>query len=233
MCSMLHRLVERRLQLVPLRFVLGKFNEQERPRALMVSGPADEETYFQHMARLFEAGDTPWFESLLGALSTSPSEPDRQSSILILDDFDDEGPGGINVKFMRHFCKELYEAQHQNEQMRIRIVILTQKKDIANKLCRINNWEKIAPMPGSFQPLPEEKMNEEQLPDPDWTLLPWKAEELKSLVKRYFGEDLEENCFSWIKDGMNPTQTLRKVRTVRLQNREQQDTDELYSVLFD
>jgi hypothetical protein len=113
-----------------LRFSLQAYNRQERPRALMVSGPVDDATYFQHMTRAFEASDTPWFDSLLGALSISPGGPGRKSSLLILDDFDEEGPGEINVIFMMHFCKELYEAQHQNESIRIHVVILTQKQEV-------------------------------------------------------------------------------------------------------
>jgi hypothetical protein len=122
-----------------LSFSLQRFDASRRPRAaLMVSGPVIAAMYFQHMTRAFEASDTPWFDSLLGALSTSPLEElGRKSSLLILDDFDEAGPGKITITFRLHLCKALYDAQKKNKSIRIYAVILTKKMEIANKLCRI------------------------------------------------------------------------------------------------
>jgi hypothetical protein len=212
-----------------LSFSLQRFDASRRPRAaLMVSGPVIDATYFQHMTRAFEASDTPWFDSLLGALSTSPLEElGRKSSLLILDDFDEEGPGEINITFMLQFCKALYDAQKKNKSIRIHVVILTQKLEIANKLCQINNWKKIAPLPGSFVPISDEIRKEEVLPDPVWTLMNWEADELRLLVQRHYEEDID---LSWIIDGMNPTVVMRRYRELQVAENASQDAEDRLSI---
>lgn len=161
-----------------LKFSLKRLfpTSEEIPHAIMLSGSVDESTYFQHIAGAVLAGKTPWFASLMMALSRSAEEitSGKPPSILILDNFDDCGPNNVNVKNMTHFCHDLHRLQElHGKSLEMNIIILTQNRDTGDALCRINNWKKIAPMPGSYTELLTDEREAETLPDPGWTKMPW------------------------------------------------------------
>jgi hypothetical protein len=123
--------------------------------------------------------------------------------VLILDDFDKCGHDNVNITNMKSFCHDLYRLQDEaSGTFDIFVVILTQSRDVANELCRINNWKKITPMPGSYVEIPPEERDAATLPDPNWTLMPWSEQELLYLVaKRFTTADLVGINLDWIQTG--------------------------------
>jgi hypothetical protein len=191
-----------------MTFSLKRLSPAERPYALMLRGSADAKTYFGHMGAGFKAGGTPWFAALIAALSRSPDEINagKRASILILDDFDDCGPDDVNIKNMRRFCHDLNDLQQAHgKRLEMHVMILTQNRDVGNKLCRINNWKKVGPMPGSYSEPPPEERDAAVLPDPDWTDMPWSKDELLSVVKKAFTQaELKDVSLDFIETGANP-----------------------------
>ena len=86
-------------------------DEKKRPNALMLSGSMKPgtNTYFDHIGSAFDAGNTPWFSSLVAALTRTEEEmrDGKEPSILILDDFDLEGEDNVNITNMKQFCHDL------------------------------------------------------------------------------------------------------------------------------
>jgi hypothetical protein len=70
-------------------------------------------------------------------------------------------------------------------------------------------------------PISDEIMKQKVLPDPEWTDMPWKADELRLLVQRHFEKGVEGIDLSWITDGMNPTFVIRKYRSIQVENASQ------------
>lgn len=84
---------------------------------------------------------------------------------------------------------------------------------LADELCRINNWKKITPMSGAHVPPPS--LVGKDLPDLDWTEMPWKRDKLVLLVQRHFqGQEFGEEELAWIIDNMNPTEVLRACKKI-------------------
>jgi hypothetical protein len=204
-----------------LKKMLRDTPKDVRPPALMVSGPVPEGVpYFQHMGECLGAGQSPWFKSLCAALKVDPRAEKRYRSILILDDFDAKGPNNANILFMVALCKRLYAERRRDPSFAFHVVIMTQKKDIANELCRANKWRKIVPMPGTYRVphghdeagrYPDSLYDERNHPfiNPDWTNFPWKKDQLVKLVKKAFPDDkFGEDDLGWIRDGYNPTSVL-------------------------
>jgi len=184
----------------------------------MIRGPSKQPhglTYFDHISEVFGSGTTPWLSSLLVALQRSGDEKDkdRLPSVLIMDDFDSAGEDDVNITYMRHLSKDLDDCFWRHEKSRCYLIILTQDREVANKLCRINNWKKIAPLPGSYVDIEIDERTAEKLPDPTWTLMPWSSEEMTAFVEKCFPK-IDLSCLSFpITDGMNPTAVHRAVST--------------------
>lgn len=165
-----------------------------RPKALMLTGTMalEASSYFHHVSDTFIAGSTSWFAPLVAALSRTKEEiaSRRHPSVLILDDFDVAGKDNVNITNMKKFCHDLAALRdlEHGEQYEIYVVIITQSRDVANKLCRINNWQKIAPMPRTYNP-PVGNVSKSELPDPDWTELPWTSDQLQKMVEKRFTEE--------------------------------------------
>lgn len=199
-----------------LKWLLEQFDGDVKPRALMISGPVVQKAYFNHMTAALGADPgTAWFWSLCAALKADPSKPARLKSLLILDDFDTMGADNCNIEFMKAFGKTLYDKQDQDNSYEFFVVVMTQKEEVANELCRINNWKKIVPMPGAYEP-PQAGLNLVPLPDPAWTGMPWTKAQLVDLLKGRFANPVfsqfSEERINEISDGDNPTLVIRKFR---------------------
>ncbi|KAL3923746.1 MAG: hypothetical protein SGILL_001470 [Bacillariaceae sp.] len=218
-----------------LKWVLEQFEPEEKPRALMISGPVVQPGYFRHMSAALgaEEGEA-WFEPLCAALKADPSKPKRKKSLLIMDDFDSTGPDNCNIEFIKVFCKTLYAKQDYDRSSEIFVVVMTQKAEIANELCHMNNWKKIVPMPGSFVP-PQGVQNNAPLPDPAWTGLRWKKEQLVDLLKGRFSKPVFKNFrqedLDTIVDGDNPTLVTRRFK--RLANAQKLATGGSAALILD
>lgn len=203
-----------------LKFSLQRLFPGDRtPRAVMLSGGAvDRPIYFDHIAGCLKAGQTPWFASLLLALSRSPAElaANKAPSILILDHFDDLGPDNVNIKNMFHFYHDLHRKMDcSGASMKFHVFIMTQSMTVANALCKINNWKKIRPMPGSYNELPPEERTAQYLPAPNWTMMPWSKKELQALVRKRFSDsELEGIGPDFIKDCANPTFVIEIIQSI-------------------
>ena len=193
----------------------------KRPKALMLTGTMANESgwYFEHIGITFESGTTPWFGPLIAALSQTEQEVEagRKPSVLILDDFEVLGPENINITNMRKLCHDLAMLREYDEnKYEMFIVVITQSKEVANELCRINNWKKISLMPGSFVPpiLSCTENAQTPLPDPDWTGLPWERQQLENMVVKRFKPD-ELNGIDWrplCGDGQNPGEIIKEIK---------------------
>jgi len=83
--------------------------------ALMISGQAVDHDYFRHVATLL--GSTKegwhWVASLIAALRPSPAAADRPHAVLILDEFNYEGPDCINMKIAEALFRQVYNNHFQ------------------------------------------------------------------------------------------------------------------------
>eukprot|EP00978_Attheya_sp_CCMP212_P038535 scaffold191920_cov49-Attheya_sp.AAC.2 len=193
-------------------------NAATRPKALMVTGSmgSEDASYFDHISETFDAGATPWFAPLIAALSRTPTEMEigKKPSILILDDFDALGRNYVNINNMKKLCHDLATLRDVvGMQHEIHVVIMTQSEVVANKLCKINNWKKISPMPRAYIP-PVGDFSKIPLPNPDWTGVPWTGEIIERMVRKRFAPN-ELQGVVWVdlcQDGANPGSVLKAVK---------------------
>lgn len=99
---------------------------------------------------------------------------------------------------MKFSCKTPYDKQDDDDSFDCFVVVLTQQEDVANQLCRLNNWKKVVPMPGAYEPPAGNSDGREQkCPDLDWNHMLWSHQQLLQLVKSH---------------GVNPTTVIRYLK---------------------
>ena len=116
--------------------------------ALMISGQAVNHDYFGHVATLLGSRKPgyDWVASLVAALRPEANS-ERAHAVLILDEFNYEGPDGINMKVAEALFRQIY-----NNSFGFTLIFVTQNKKVADDLCSLNKWQKIGPLPGLTQP---------------------------------------------------------------------------------
>ena len=116
--------------------------------ALMISGQAVDHDYFGHVATLLGSSKPgyDWVASLIAALRPEANS-EGAHAVLILDEFNYEGPDGLNMKVAEALFRQIY-----NNSFGFTLIFVTQNKKIADDLCSLNKWQKIGPLPGLTQP---------------------------------------------------------------------------------
>lgn len=143
--------------------------------------------------------------------------PPTQASILILDEINDAGVDNCNITLVDALMRFIYE-QRQGIHL---IVVLTQNQGVADELCRLNEWQKIAPLDGLTNPTRQQVRGMEATMPSDDEAIPWnpKALEwsLENLTKfidtRFKGHDFKKageddekkGIITWLELGMTPT----------------------------
>mmetsp|Transcript_44668 Transcript_44668/g.50577 ORF Transcript_44668/g.50577 Transcript_44668/m.50577 type:complete len:319 (-) Transcript_44668:2031-2987(-) len=122
----------------------------------------------------------------------------RKKPIMVFDDFNDVGED--DIKFM----KSLYPIVKAKE---VLLFVMVRDEDTANRLLKLNNWGRIAPLPGICRNIsrPEDK---EKIPE--WTAVKWTQVQLENIVRSNFGEI--PTSMPEIIDGANPLDILDVAR---------------------
>jgi hypothetical protein len=148
--------------------------------------------------------------------------PPAQASILILDEMNDAGVGNCNITLVDALMRFIYE-QRQG----IHLIVVTHNQGVADELCRLNKWQKIAPLDGLTSPTRQQVRDMEATMPTDDEAIPWnpKALEwsLENLTKfintRFKGHGFEKSgeedderkgIITWLELGMTPTAAEQK-----------------------
>ena len=191
-------------------FVENVMRKNKGP-ALMVSGQAVDHDYFSHVATRLGAKKAgwDWVASLVAALIPSPTSLDRPHAVLILDEFNDEGPDCINMKIAEALFRQIY-----NNHFGFTTIFVTQNKKIADTLCAMNKWQKIGPLPGLTRPNRWEAAASTP-PDPvPWIPVTWTAERLTIMILlRFPGKfdgEVVDKVLPWLAGTPTPTIAIEK-----------------------
>lgn len=160
---------------------------------IMISGA--NQNYLFHMATVLgcDVTDPGWVHSLLAALMPGPASANTgHAPLLLLDEFDVEGDGNVNILFMNIFKQQVLNKGFF-------CIIQTQNKSLANKLCRMDTGQKIAPLPSVLQ-IPWLGFG-----DPEWDIVMWDIIMLTKLIHLRYPGRFTEETITWIEEGMTPT----------------------------
>lgn len=169
---------------------------------LMIGGIAEDDNYVSHMAaRLGATGTKGWANALVGALKPNPST-DRLPSILILDEFNFEGPDGVNLAFARRLYKAVVDQGFY-------VLFITQNETLATRLCNLNNRVKIAPLPKAWQ-----NPGAPQTEPLSWASMLWGRKLMTKFMETKYAKQFPEHfaeserdddgALSWLTEDMNP-----------------------------
>lgn len=122
----------------------------------------------------------------------------QKKSIMIFDDFNDVGEE--DIKFM----KSLYPIVKAKG---VLLFVLVRDEDTANRLIKLNNWGRIAPLPGICRNVSRPEAKEKT---PEWKAINWTQAQLKEIVRSNFG-GIPKNMPE-IEDGANPLDILDEAR---------------------
>ena len=128
----------------------------------------------------------------------------------------DAGVDNCNILLVDTLMRFIYEKSQG-----IQLYVVTQNQFVADELCRLNKWQKIAPLTGLTNPTTQQVRDSEATMPADDEAIPWnpKALEwsLKNLTKfvdtrfkdhgfeKGGGDDEKEGIITWLKLGMTPT----------------------------
>lgn len=164
-----------------------------RVKGFMLTGQALDNDYMSQLsAHLGATAVNGWVHALLLAMD----EPENlEPSLLVFDGFNSLGKDNVNEDFI----KNLYGLMNAKKNMII--VVSTQEKTVANKLCSLNGGQRIAPLPGTYT-------GEETLPM--WNGMKWSRDLLIEAVRYEFPEKFPNNHeFDFIVGGMTPLQAIK------------------------
>ena len=196
------------------RIFVEKLAVQYDAPALMISGQAPNRDYFSHIATQLGVRKEgfSWIASLIAALQPGVNS-DRAHATLILDEFNYKGPCDLNLEIAEAFFRQVY-----NNSCGFTLIFVTQNKEVAEKLCAMNRWQKIGPLPGITTP-DRWSVKEEEGPPQDedivWKNLDWTTERLSVMILRKFpgkfDSELGKNGeLSWLAGIGRPTRAIEK-----------------------
>ena len=128
--------------------------------------------------------------------------PNTKPPFLILDEFNSFGMDNCNIDDMDAF---MWVCQERG----FYLVIVTSKKDIADKLISLDAWQKILPLQSVHNgPI----LGQEEDKKPDWKGIVWSRHQLILVVQKHLGEGFAN--YDFITDGLTPKTALQKGREV-------------------
>ena len=187
--------------------------------ALMISGHAVDHDYFGHVATLLGSRKPgyDWVASLIAALQPEANS-ERAHAVLILDEFNYEGPDRINMKVAEALFRQIY-----NNSFGFTLIFVTQNKEIADDLCSMNKWQKIRHPPGLTQP--DRWEVDEKVGPPakiPWTSMDWPLERLTVMILHRFPGKFDTEVVNerlpWLAGISRPTRAIEKA-TAKLSER--------------
>jgi hypothetical protein len=203
-------------------------------QALMITGAQKDVPYITHLAEQLKVEkEEDVLIDLVDGMRTVPPKP---ASILILDEVNDAGVGNCNITLVDALMRFIYEQKQG-----IHLIVVTQNQGVADELCRLNKWQKIAPLDGLTNPTRRQVRKKEatMLTDDEaipWNhkALEWSLENLTKFVDTRFkdhgfkkgGEDDEKkNIITWLELGMTPTDAEKEAENL-LEEEEKKKTSE-------
>lgn len=184
-------------------------------QALMITGAPKGTPYLSWMAQKLDTSEENVLADLVAGMKTVDPSP---ASILVLDELNEVGADNCNIMMVDALMRFIYTAKQ-----RINLYVVTQNEEVADKLCRLNEWQKIGPMDGLTSPSRKDvASNIETLPSADekipWNAeaLEWTAEQLTKLIKsrdelkEYGFEMSDDGKIEWLHDGMTPLAALKR-----------------------
>jgi hypothetical protein len=124
------------------------------------------------------------------------------------------------------------------------LYVVTQNKDVAQKLCAFNEWQKIGPLTGLTIPSRTDVlMNQAPIPpnfdEIQWTVVQseWTLKRLTTLVesrhKDVNFDTTDDGVITWLRLGMTPTAALEMATKKLLGPNDAVQSDELYAIVYE
>jgi hypothetical protein len=130
-----------------------------------------------------------------------------------------------NITLVDALMRFIYEKRQG-----IHLIVVTQNQGVADELCRLNMWQKIAPLDGLTNPTRKQVRKKEATMPPDDDAIPWNPkalewslENLTKFIDSRFkdhgfekgGEDDEnKDIVTWLELGMTPTDAEQQAETL-------------------
>lgn len=188
-------------------------------QALMITGAQKNVPYITHLAKQLKVEkEEDVLIDLVDGMRTVPPKP---ASILILDEMNDVGVENCNITLVDALMRFIYE-QRQG----IHLIVVTQNPGVADELCRLNKWQKIAPLDGLTNPTRQQVRDMEATMPTDDEAIPWNPKALewslenltKFIDSRFKGhgfksggeDDEKKGIITWLELGMTPTAAEQK-----------------------
>ena len=151
---------------------------------------------------------------LIAALNPGPAGKAKYSPWLIFDEFNDFGEDDVNLNFAQALFRGIASVP-----LRINVLFVTQNEEVASKLLSLNDWQKIAPLPGFTTP---DVTSVGRAPKEfKWNIAPWTVVQLSMVCfleypelrkdKDNIVEKEGETIFKLLQEDLveNPTIALR------------------------
>lgn len=183
-------------------------------QALMITGAQKHLPYITHLAKVLKVEkEEDVLVDLIDGMRTVPPKP---ASILILDEMNDAGVENCNLLLVDALMRFIYDKRQG-----IHLIVVTQNQDVADDLCRLNKWQKIAPLNGLTNPTRLQVQGKKaEIPGKDKDIswdpkaVEWSLEDLTKFIDNQFrghgfekgGADSEKkDIITWLELGMTPT----------------------------
>lgn len=197
-----------------LRFFVQELLKKQNAPALMISRIGNVRNYMENIARVLQVRDghenASWLASLVSALTPRPGEQLQHAPVLIFDEFNMQGEDDENIFFADSFARFVYERK-------INVLFVSQNLEVAIKLCKLNGWQKIGPLPLLTTPQRWSTFSDDEPPsDYEWNKnrWTWSQEQLTLLIlkrerfKGKFDNHVIENTLEWLADVRTPTAAI-------------------------
>lgn len=205
-------------------------------QALMITGAQKGVPYLAHMAKALniEKGEDVLVDLIDGMRTVSP-EP---ASLLILDEMNDASADDCNITLVDALMRFIYD-QHQG----IHLMVVTQNPQVADRLSKLNSWQKIAPLEGLTKPTRREVRNKEApVPgleeDINWdpANVAWSLINLTKFIDTRFQdhgfEKNQDGVITWLRQGMTPTEAEQQAEELLEKEMTRKEKEEKREVDF-
>jgi hypothetical protein len=141
-------------------------------QALMITGANKNVPYITHMAKVLNAeNEEDVLVDLVAGMRTVNPAP---ASVLILDEMNALGVDNCNISLVDALMRYIYQNHHG-----IHLIVVTQNAEVADVLCKLNAWQKIAPMNGLTNPTSNDVCDQKERTPSMEDPVPWVPEVLE------------------------------------------------------
>ena len=199
-----------------LRYFVETILKDAGAPALMISGNGHNVNYLDYMATVLRIregtqgrSEAQWIASLVAGLSPQSNMPAvRHAPVLVLDEFNLPGENDQNINFADSFARFIYARSFT-------VIFVTQDLAMAKELCKLNQWQKIGPLPGLSQP-ERWSLKKGELPPANynWNGMQWTTERLTTMImqrkrfKNKFNEQVKDGVLEWLEEVSTPTAAI-------------------------